>query len=81
LTDVYSLGCLYHFAACRRYPHPGASAQEVAIHCLRLEPENLAEHAAQLPAVACTWVMNLIERRPEDRPASIAAAQGMLKVA
>ena len=30
-SDLYSLGCLYYYAACGKWPHAGNSVQEVAI--------------------------------------------------
>jgi serine/threonine protein kinase len=73
-SDLYSLGCLYYYAASGAWPHPGASAQEVAIHCLRFEPEPLGEKAQRLPASWSGWVMKLITREPNDRFPSAAAA-------
>lgn len=68
-SDLYALGCLYYHAASGAWPHPGATAQEVAIHCLRFPPEPLAEKAPNLPASWSNWVMTLLPRRPEARPA------------
>jgi serine/threonine protein kinase len=80
-SDLYSLGCLYYYAASRVYPHPGNNIQEVAIHCLRFVPESLREKSPGLPASWCDWVMKLIAPQPKDRPASIAAARQLLGVA
>ena len=80
LSDIYSLGCLYYYAAAGVYPHPGRNAQEVAIHCLRFPAEPLAENAPQLPQAWSDAVMNLIARRREDRPSSLASARHLLAV-
>jgi serine/threonine protein kinase len=69
-SDLYSLGCLYYYAASGTWPHPGPTAQDVAIHCLRFEPEPLAGKAKTLAAPWCDWVMHLLARRPDERPAS-----------
>jgi serine/threonine protein kinase len=80
-ADLYSLGCLYYYAASGMYPHPGTTSVEVAIHCLRFPPELLEEKAPSLPASSSAWVMQLLARDPRDRPPSIAAARQLLGVA
>jgi len=80
-ADLYSLGCLYYYAASGAYPHPGASSQEVAIHCLRFAPIPLREKAPGLPSAWSDWVMKLIAPQPKDRFPSTAAARQLLGVA
>lgn len=80
-SDLYSLGCLYYYAASGVYPHPGATSQDVAIHCLRFPPEPLSEKAPELPPAWSDWVMNFLARNPNDRVASVAAARQLLGVA
>ncbi len=74
----YSLGCLYYLRGFRRHPHPGASSQEVAIHCLRFPPDPLREKAPDLPPSWSAWVMKLLARDPDDRFPSVAAARQLL---
>jgi len=80
-SDLYALGCLYYYAASGAYPHPGATSQEVAIHCLRFAPESLSEKAPGLPAAWSDWVMTLLARDPQHRFPSVAAARQLLGVA
>jgi serine/threonine protein kinase len=80
-SDLYALGCLYYYAASGAYPHPGATSQEVAIHCLRFAPDSLRQNAPSLPAPWSDWVMKLISTHPKDRFSSIAAARQLLGVA
>ncbi len=80
-SDLYSLGCLYYFAASGRYPNPGGTAQEIAIHRLRYEPEPLHPLAPDLPAAQADGVMALLARQAGDRPATVAAARQLLGVA
>jgi len=80
-SDLYSLGCLYYYAASGAYPHPGSNDQEVAIHCLRFAPDPLGEKAPGLPAPWSAWVMNMVAREPRDRFPTIAAARQLLGVA
>jgi serine/threonine protein kinase len=77
-TDIYALGCLYYYAASARWPHAGASVQEVAIHSLMHPADPLRAAVPTLPAAWCDWVMTLIARRPEDRAPSAAAARQLL---
>jgi len=80
-SDIYSLGCLYYYAASGAFPHPGKNSAEVAISCLRFAPLPLREKAPGLPAPWSDGVMTLLATRPEDRPATIAAARQLLGVA
>jgi serine/threonine protein kinase len=77
-SDLYSLGCLYYYAASGGYPHTGVNSKEVAIHCLLYAPDPLEEKVSHLPASWCAWVMNLLARDPGQRPASVAAARQLL---
>jgi len=81
LSDLYALGCLYYYAASGKYPHDGATSQEVAVNCLRFDPVDLVEKAPQLPASWCAWVMNLLARDPQKRFPTITAAHRLLTVA
>jgi len=80
LSDIYSLGCLYYYAASGDYPHTGANSKEVAIHCLLYPPDPLEEKAAHLPPGWCAWVMNLLARDPAQRTQTVAAARQALGV-
>ncbi len=81
LSDLYSLGSLYYYAACGHYPHPGRTSQEVAIHCLRFPPDPLSEKAPHLSAAFSAWVMVLLEREPQKRHISASAAHQLLRIA
>jgi serine/threonine protein kinase len=80
-SDLYSLGCLYYYAASGAWPHPGTSTQDVAVHCLRFPPEPLAEKAPGLPEAWRGWVMKLLATKPKDRFTSIDEARQVLGVA
>jgi len=77
-SDLYALGCLYYYAASARWPHEGASTQEVAIHAIMHPAGPLREAAPGLPPAWCDWVMKLIARLPDDRLPSVAAARQLL---
>lgn len=80
-SDLYALGCLYYYAACGAYPHTGATDAELAIARLRFEPDPLAQKPTALSTPWTGWVMKLLARQPDDRPASVAAARQLLGVA
>jgi serine/threonine protein kinase len=77
-SDLYSLGCLYYYAAAAQWPHPGQSVQEIAIERLLRPPPPLRELAPHLPAACCDWVMRLLARAPHERPPSVATARQLL---
>ena len=80
-SDLYALGCLYYYATSGAWPHPGATSQEVAIHCLRFAPDPLGEKAPGLPASWSAWVMKLLACEPAQRFANVAEARQQLGVA
>jgi serine/threonine protein kinase len=80
-SDYYSLGCLYYFAATGTYPHVGENSRQIAIERLRFPAEPLGGKARHLPASWCEWVMELLERDPQNRPASPSAAYHLLGIA
>ena len=80
-TDLYSLGCLYYYAASGVYPQTGFTPQDIAIGCLRFAPPPLLEKAPLLPHDWCSWVMTFLSREPQNRFASAAAAHHLLGVA
>jgi len=80
-SDLYSLGCLYYYAASGTYPHPGRNAQEVAISCLRFPPPSLRQTAPGVPATHSDWVISLLARNSHDRPPTVAAARQLLGLA
>jgi len=78
-SDLYSLGCLYYYAAAGQYPHAGASNQEIAINRLRFPPIPLDEIAPRFPAAWNAWVMTLLQREPKNRFPSAFEARHLLK--
>ncbi len=80
-SDLYSLGCLYYYAACGEYPHTGATSQQIAIERLRFDPTPLNEKAPSLPEKWSSWVMTLLQRDPKNRFPSASAAYQMLGIA
>lgn len=79
-SDIYALGCLYYYAACGRYPHGDGNEAEIAVGRLRFPAEPLHERAPNLPHAMTIWVMRLLERESDNRPASAGEARQLLDV-
>ncbi len=80
-TDLYSLGCVFYFALTQRAPFSGASVADTMNRHLDHRVTPLAELRPDLPRPISDWVMRLISRKPEDRPAHAAAAMRTFKQA
>jgi serine/threonine protein kinase len=77
-SDLYSLGCLYYFAASGHWPHEGESARQIALDRLMLPAAGLRGLAPQLPAAWCEWTLKLLATKPSERLASALAARQLL---
>jgi len=73
-SDLYSLGCLYYYAACGAYPHAGGSEADVAVGRLRFAPAPLHELAPALPRHMVDWTLCLLARDAAERPTDAGAA-------
>lgn len=80
-SDLYSLGVTLFYCLTGELPFPGATPQDIANAHLQHTPVPLDQYRADLPQSLCDWVMQLINRDPEARPASVAEAQQSLLVA
>ncbi len=78
LTDLYALGCLYYYAATGRFPHAADGTAQIAVERLRFPPAPLQARALGLTAREEAFVLRLLERRPQDRPADLGAARRLL---
>lgn len=74
-TDLYSLGCVYYFALTQPPPFSGDSVAETMTNHLSHKVIPLAELRPDLPTAITAWVMSLISRETEDRPANAMAAR------
>jgi serine/threonine protein kinase len=79
LTDLYSLGCLYYYAASGTYPNAGGAVADIAVDRLRFPAAPLAGKASGLTGRETGWVMRLLEREPRNRPDGIVAAHRLLE--
>lgn len=73
-ADLYSLGCVYYFALTQRAPFSGSSVADTMDRHLAHRVTPLAALRPDLPRPISDWVMRLISRKPENRPAHAVAA-------
>lgn len=74
-SDLYSLGVLLFQMISGRLPHEGSSATELIKRIISQPPARLRAFAPDVPEDVERMVAWLIERRPEDRPASALEAR------
>ena len=72
--ELYSLGCIFYYALTAHDPFRGATTEEIISSHLDGHLINLGEMRHDLPADLCAWVMRLLSRQPQDRPATVLAA-------
>ncbi len=68
-TDLYSMGCMYYQSLTGKYPFDGDTAPMVMASHLQNRVQPLANLRPDLPLWLCDWVMWLISRKMDDRPA------------
>jgi hypothetical protein len=76
-SDLYSLGCAFHYALSGRRPFVGTSLTELITQHLTAEPPPLGDLRAELPAGLVKVVRRMMAKKPEDRfqtPAELIAA-------
>jgi len=73
-TDLYAIGCVYYFMLTKQHAFGGKSTEEIMKSHLLHEFELLDSLRPDLPAAVTDWVMKLMNRDPEDRPASAKEA-------
>ncbi len=69
-SDLYSMGCVYYHALAGVYPFNGSTGNEVMEAHLAHTVTPLHDIRADIPIWACEWIMWMINRQPDDRPAS-----------
>jgi len=73
-TDMYSLGCIFYQILTTLYPFDGKTGPEVMVSHLQHHVRNMADARPDLPIWLADWVMWLISRDMEERPADARTA-------
>ncbi|MES2660476.1 MAG: serine/threonine-protein kinase [Verrucomicrobiota bacterium] len=73
-TDIYAMGCVYYQALTGTYPFRGETGNEVMTSHLHHTVVPIQDIRQGIPKWACDWIMWMINRMPEDRPASAREA-------
>ena len=73
-TDLYSLGCLFYYALAGAYPFDGEHGAQVMAKKLEHEVTHLCAVRPDVPRPIGDWVMRLMARAREDRPATAKQA-------
>jgi serine/threonine protein kinase len=69
--DQYSLGCVLYFMLAGRYPFPdGSAAEKMMAHQFK-QPESISNIAPETPTSLVDLVLKLMQKKPEDRYASV----------
>lgn len=73
-TDLYSLGCVFYYMLTQESPFTGSNPAETSMNHLRHRCTPIGERRADLPPLVADWIMRLISRDPEHRPADAREA-------
>ncbi len=68
-SDLYSLGCVFYFCLTGVPPFSGTTPNEILQAHLAGDACPLAVLRPDVPPALAGWVMSLMARRPDDRPA------------
>lgn len=73
-TDLYALGCVFYYCLTQRAPFAADSTAKTIQNHLNHKTTPLLQLRPDLPGPVGAWVMRLVSRRPEHRPANALAA-------
>lgn len=73
-TDLYSLGCIFYQILTQKHPFDGNTPVDVMVSHLQHLVNPLHELRKDIPAWMADWVMWLISREMDDRPADARTA-------
>lgn len=73
-TDIYSLGAVFYHMLSGEFPYDGDSGAQVMIGAMNGGATDLAELRPDLDPALCKWIMSMIAKDPNDRPAGCSEA-------
>lgn len=73
-SDLYQIGCVYYFALTGQYPFRGETAPQVMNAHMQHRVTPLEKMRPDMSPSICQWVMWLINRQMENRPANAREA-------
>ena len=73
-TDIYAMACVYYQALTGSYPFQGETSHDVMSAHLEHLVAPIQDLRQGLPMWACDWIMWMINRMADDRPASAREA-------
>lgn len=73
-TDLYSMGCVFYYALTQEAPFSGDNPAETSMNHLEHRCIKIHKIRPDIPPLVSDWLMRLIARKPEDRPANALAA-------
>lgn len=68
-TDLYSLGCVFYYMLVQESPFAGGNPAETSMNHINHRCKPIGGIRTDLPPLVADWLMRLISRQPEDRPA------------
>ncbi|MCB1230852.1 MAG: protein kinase [Verrucomicrobiae bacterium] len=80
-TDLYSLGCVLYFCLTQKPPFEGDNAAKTMRNHLSHQVTDIGEIRPDLPEPIADWLMRMISRYPNQRPADARAALEELQAA
>jgi len=73
-TDLYSLGCVFYYMLAQQSPFTGGNPAETTMNHVKHRCQPIGERRPDLPPLVADWIMRLVARYPEDRPADAREA-------
>jgi tRNA A-37 threonylcarbamoyl transferase component Bud32 len=73
-TDLYSMGCVLYYALAQEAPFTGDNPAETTMNHMKHRCRPIHELRDDIPPLVCDWLMRMISRRREDRPANAIEA-------